>query len=135
MSNLCRAGSIVVAVILIAGSGLRTLPVAAQQQHQPQPGGTPDLSQQTNAAHVPGMASTEAAGDPMRASMKEQMIREANEQRHKKMLDDANKMVQLSNELKADVEKTQKDELSMEVMKKAAEVEKLAHDVQQRMKQ
>ena len=52
-----------------------------------------------------------------------------------KMLDDANKMVQLSNELKADVEKAQKDELSLEVMKKAAEVEKLAHDVQQRMKQ
>ena len=52
-----------------------------------------------------------------------------------RMLDDANKMVQLSNELKADVEKTQKDELSIEVLKKAAEVEKLAHDVQQRMKQ
>jgi hypothetical protein len=71
----------------------------------------------------------------MRETMREGMIRQANEQRHKKMLDDANRMVQLSNELKADVEKAQKDELSLEVMKKAAEVEKLAHDVQQRMKQ
>ena len=63
------------------------------------------------------------------------MIRQGNEQRHKKMLDDANKLVQLSNELKADVEKAQKDELSVEVLKKAAELEKLAHDVQQKMKQ
>jgi hypothetical protein len=117
---------------LMLGAGLRPSPVAAQQQ---QPGSMPPLSQPTSAPHVPGMGTADSAPDPMRGAMREQMLRQANEQRHKKMLDDANKMVQLSNELKADVEKTQKDELSVEVLKKAAEVEKLAHDVQQRMKQ
>jgi hypothetical protein len=36
--------------------------------------------------------------------------------------------------LKADVAKTGKDELSVEVLRKAAEIEKLAHDLQNRMK-
>lgn len=136
MGSLGRVASAGAVFALILSAGLRTTPVAAQQQHQPgQPGGIPDLSQQANSPHVPGMGATDSAPDPMHAAMKEQMIRQANDQRHKKMLDDANKLVQLSNELKADVEKTQKDELSVEVLKKAAELEKLAHDVQQKMKQ
>jgi len=133
MSSLWKVGCAGAIVVLMLGAGGRTSPAAGQQQHQP--GGTPDLSQPTNAPHLPNMSSADSTPDPMRATMKEQMIRDANIQRHKKMLDDANKMVQLANELKADVEKTQKDELSLEVMKKAAEVEKLAHDVQQKMKQ
>jgi hypothetical protein len=133
MSSLWKAGSAAVVVALMLGAGMKTVPVAAQQQPPP-PGALPPLSQPVSAPHVPGMV-TDPGPDPMRATMREGMIRQANEQRHKKMQDDANKMVQLSNELKADVEKAQKDELSLEVMKKAAEVEKLAHDVQQRMKQ
>jgi len=133
MSSLWRAGSAAVAVVLLLGAGLRTVPVAAQQQQQQ--GALPPLSQPTQSTHVPGLGSLDPGPDPMRESAREALIRQANEERHKRMLDDANKMVQLSNELKADVEKTQKDELSVEVLKKAAEVEKLAHDVQQRMKQ
>ena len=137
MSSLSKVGCAGAIVVLMLGAGLRTAPVAAQQQ-QPgqQPGQLPPISQPASASRVPGMGPTaDSAPDPLRESSHEQMIREANTQRHKRMLDDANKMVQLSNELKADVEKTQKDELSLDVMKKAAEVEKLAHDVQQRMKQ
>ena len=48
--------------------------------------------------------------------------------------DDASKLLALTTELKSDVDKTDKDELSLEVMRKAAEIEKLAHDVQSRMK-
>jgi hypothetical protein len=43
-------------------------------------------------------------------------------------------MMALTNELKSDVDKTNKDELSVEVIRKAGEIEKLAHDVQARMK-
>jgi len=137
MSSLWKVGSAGVILAMILAAGLRTTPVAAQQQQQPphQPGAMPDISQPSSTPHMPGVPAAETAPDPMRASMREQMIHQANEQRHKKMLDDANKLVQLSNELKVDVEKTQKDELSLEVLKKAAELEKLAHDVQQKMKQ
>lgn len=124
-----------VVVMLMVGGGLRTEPVAAQQQTPGIPPSAPGISQPPLPSHLPDPGTTDSSSDPMRSVMRERMLRVANEQRHKKMLDDANKMVQLANELKADVEKTQNDELSVEVLKKAAEVEKLAHDVQQRMKQ
>lgn len=54
--------------------------------------------------------------------------------RHKRLVADTEKLIQLTNELKADLDKTSKDELSLDVVRKAAEIEKLAHDVKERMK-
>ena len=54
--------------------------------------------------------------------------------RRKRLLSDTAKLVALSNELRSEVEKTPKDELSLDVVKKAAEIEKLARDVKERMK-
>ncbi|HTV09672.1 MAG TPA: hypothetical protein VMD97_11565 [Candidatus Aquilonibacter sp.] len=54
--------------------------------------------------------------------------------RHKKVAADVDKLVALSNELKSEMDKTNKDELSLDVIRKAQEIEKLAHDVQSRMK-
>lgn len=65
-------------------------------------------------------------------SMKMEHMRE--EERRKRMLSDTAKLVALSTELNAEVEKTTKDELSVEVVRKAAEIEKLAHDVRERMR-
>jgi hypothetical protein len=57
-----------------------------------------------------------------------------NEDRHKRLQSDVDKMVSLTSQLKTDVDKAEKDELSVEVIRKAQEIEKLAHDVQNRMK-
>lgn len=54
--------------------------------------------------------------------------------RHKRLLSDTAKLVELTNELKNEVDKANKDELSLDVVRKAAEIEKLAHDVKERMK-
>lgn len=67
--------------------------------------------------------------------MHQQAILSANEARHKRMQADAAKLLELSTELKADVDKAGNDELSLEVIRKAAEIEKLAHDVKERMRQ
>lgn len=56
------------------------------------------------------------------------------DERHKRLLADTEKLVALTGELKADVEKASKNELSLDVVRKAAEIEKLAHDVKERMK-
>ena len=56
------------------------------------------------------------------------------EERRKRLLSDTAKLVELSNELHTEVEKTPKDELSMDVVRKAAELEKLAKDVKDRMR-
>jgi hypothetical protein len=70
----------------------------------------------------------------IRARMDAERARLASNERQKRLAQDADKLVALANELKTDVNKTSKDELSMEVIRKAAEIEKLAHDVQSRMK-
>ncbi len=56
------------------------------------------------------------------------------EERHKRLLADTAKLVELTNELKSEVDKASKDELSVDVVRKAAEIEKLARDVKERMK-
>ena len=52
----------------------------------------------------------------------------------KQLADDTEKLFQLANELKADMDKTTKDTLSLAVVKKAEQVEKLAHKVREEMK-
>lgn len=54
--------------------------------------------------------------------------------RQKKLVADTDKLLALATELKADVSKTNKDVLSVDVIKKADEIEKLAHSVKERMK-
>jgi hypothetical protein len=72
--------------------------------------------------------------DPMHAKMQEKQIASAANDRHKRLLADADKLLQLATELKQDVDSTTKDEMSVPTIKKAAEIEKLAHDVKERMK-
>jgi hypothetical protein len=52
----------------------------------------------------------------------------------KQLADDTAKLFELANELKADMDKTTKDTLSLAVVKKAEQVEKLAHKVREEMK-
>ena len=56
------------------------------------------------------------------------------DERHKRLTSDTAKLVELTNELKEEVDKASKDQLSLDVIRKAAEIEKLAHDVKERMK-
>ena len=57
-----------------------------------------------------------------------------NDDRQKKLVSDTEKLLSLATELKQDVDKTDKDTLSIDVVKKAEEIEKLAHSVKEKMK-
>lgn len=48
---------------------------------------------------------------------------------------DTNKLLQLATELKAQVDQTNKDVLSVDVVKKAEQIEKLAKSVKEKMRQ
>ena len=52
----------------------------------------------------------------------------------KQLADDTAKLLALANELKAELDKSTKDTLSLSVIKKAEQVEKLAHKVRDEMK-
>jgi hypothetical protein len=99
-----------------------------------------DRAQQTAiSSHVelakPAPSTTTPSADSKDPnSMRENAARSRSEERHKRLVDDTAKLLQLSNELKSDVDKATKDELSVQVIQKAAEIEKLAHDVRERMK-
>jgi hypothetical protein len=49
-------------------------------------------------------------------------------------VEDTTKLLALANELKVAVDKSNKDTLSLDVVRKADEIEKLAHSVKERMK-
>lgn len=55
-------------------------------------------------------------------------------ERHRRVVADTARLQQLSNELKAEVDQAPADQLSLDVMRKAAEIEKLAHDLKNWMK-
>jgi len=55
-------------------------------------------------------------------------------QRKKQLAADTAKLLQLANELKTEMDKSSKDTLSVNVIKKADQVEKLAHKVRDEMK-
>jgi len=57
----------------------------------------------------------------------------ANAARKKQIADDSAKLLKLATELKAEIDKTNKDTLSLNVIRKAEEIEKLAHDVKEKM--
>jgi hypothetical protein len=55
-------------------------------------------------------------------------------ERHQRMAADADKLLQMATELKADVDKSTKNETSVSAYNKADAIERLAHDVKQRLK-
>jgi hypothetical protein len=54
--------------------------------------------------------------------------------RQKQLADDTAKLLTLANELKVEINKSSKDTLSLSVIKKAEQVEKLAHKVRDEMR-
>jgi hypothetical protein len=117
------AGLLLVGLLTLApGSALNHRPAAQQIPPVPQPGiGPPE----ERGIHDP---------DPARAHIEDQQRRLATDERHKRLLADADHLVDLSIQLKAAVDKSSKNELSLDVVRRAAEIERLAHDLKERMK-
>jgi hypothetical protein len=63
-----------------------------------------------------------------------EIAKKANLERQAALKTDADKLLKLATELKTSVDKSSENVLSLEVMKKAEEIEKLAHSVKDKMK-
>jgi hypothetical protein len=70
----------------------------------------------------------------MEKDMMDRQLREANKKRQQDIRNDTDKLFQLASELKAAVDKTNENLLSLEVVRKADEVEKLAKRVKEKMR-
>lgn len=65
---------------------------------------------------------------------KQQNYEAANSERKKQLVSDSDQLLKLATELKAEVDKTDKDTLSVTVIRKADAIERLAHNVKEKMK-
>ena len=65
---------------------------------------------------------------------KKQDFRAADAERKKQIADDTAKLLKLAADLKTELDKTGKDTLSLNVIRKADEIERLAHSVKEKMK-
>jgi len=79
--------------------------------------------------HQPG--DLDPLTDPHRLEQQEEA---RSTERQKRLVADTDKLLALATDLKQQVDKTNKNILSVDVIKKADEIEKLAHSVKERMK-
>lgn len=69
-----------------------------------------------------------------REQMEKDAAKKANEQRQAQLKRDTEKLLQLATDLKEAVDKSNENVLALDVVKKADEIEKLAHSVREKMK-
>jgi hypothetical protein len=74
------------------------------------------------------------ANDINNQKAKDKNFEAANAARKKLISDETAKLLKLATDLKTEVDKTNQDTLSVGVIRKADEIEKLAHDVKEKMK-
>lgn len=83
---------------------------------------------------VDGTAENPAGVDESRDRMENERLKKANLERQEQLKNDTDKLVKLAGELKDYVDKSNENVLSLDVMKKADEIEKLAKSVKEKMK-
>ncbi len=94
---------------------------------------TPVWAQQPTVPPFPGDQSANDA-DEARARMAHDMEKKAAKDRIAALKSDTDKLLKLSTELKAYVDKSDENVLSLDVIKKAEQIEKLAKSVKDKMK-
>lgn len=133
ISQIVRVGMLSAAVLVVVpGAGLHSGSGVVEAQRNGNPKPPPNM--QNGPATLPTMDQPVLIPDPMHAHIDEERVKAMNDDRHKRLSADVDRLLALTNELKSSVDKANKDELSVEVIRKAQEIEKLAHDVQSRMK-
>jgi hypothetical protein len=98
------------------------------------PSGLPQTMQPSPA--MPGIDPTLPAGsdDAATAAMRGELEKRAEAHRVEQLKNDTDRLLKLSEELKTYVDKTNTNVLSLDVMKKAEEIEKLAKSVHDKMR-
>jgi hypothetical protein len=115
-------------------AALGVLPALSQQQ-QPQEIGQPApwAASQPAAVRMPD-ANAQMQLQQQSKQTKQAKYETANAARRKQLADDAARLLQLATELKTAVDKTDKDTLSLDVIRKAESIERLAKGVKEKMK-
>jgi hypothetical protein len=117
-SKILRGGG----VALLAAIALLTGAAQSGQQSPPANPGQPDLAPPSNS--VPDAKTQSQPAQPTLPT----------DPRKRQLTEDSARLLTLAIALKAEVDKTNKDTLSLNVIRRADEIEKLAHNVREKMK-
>lgn len=109
------------AVFLLLSFTLALPTVSSTQQPQPLPIPRPTIPTGDDRPSIP-------------PEVQKEMEKRANAQRQAELRRDTERLLKLSTELKEYVDKTNENMLSLDVIKKADEIEKLAHSVKTKMR-
>ena len=113
-----------ISVLVLMGTIGASFPVPIQKD------GSGDLILQRRTSR---MGESRPQGDA-RSQMGRDMAKKASEERYAALKRDTDRLLRLSTELKAYVDKSGQNTLSVDVVKKAEEIERLAHSVKEKMK-
>jgi len=96
----------------------------------------PPMPQGQNQPSIPGQSQPHIPGQPppVPEEIQKEMAKRANEERQAQLRRDTAHLFKLASELKQYVDKTNENTLSVDVLKKAEEIEKLARSVKEKMK-
>ena len=117
---------------IAVGVGVLTALIASARPPQQSPSPNPDQPYlRPEANRLPDKNAQMAMQND---KSKKASFEAANEERKRQIADDTSKLLELATQLKAEVDKTSKDTLSINVIRKAESIEKLAHGVKEKMK-
>jgi hypothetical protein len=120
-----------IGMVLVTAGSVRVSGGQIYSAQQPMPGQgrqTPGMPQK------PGLGNNPDDSSPLDPNRVEKQEKLRNDDRQKRLVADTDKLLALATDLKQQVDKTDKEILSVDVIKKADEIEKLAHSVKERMK-
>jgi len=89
---------------------------------------------QTPDASLPAGRQQRTPDDPWTEQKKRELVKKQNERREQEIKQDTDKLLELATELKQYVDKTNENVISLDVIKKAEQIEKLAKSVKDKMK-
>lgn len=89
---------------------------------------------QTSDASGSGAQHQRTPDDPFTPQQKRELVKKQNEHRQQEIKQDTDKLLQLATELKLYVDKTNENIISLDVIRKAEQIEKLARSVKDKMK-
>jgi len=92
------------------------------------------LQSEVQSQTIPGQSPPSPAQVEWEAQQKRAREKAENEKRQQELKKDTDKLLDLATQLKQYVDKTNEHTLSVDVIKKAEEIEKLAHNVKEKMK-
>jgi small-conductance mechanosensitive channel len=104
-------------------------PLAGQGMLQSNPPSSPDVTHAppANAPVVP-----DAHSNPKEAQAAQQSAPASNAEAKKRIADESARLLKLATDLNVEVGKTTQDTLSLAVIRKAAQLERLAHEVKEK---